>query len=405
MLEIRVAELDSHRTVVGDLFVKCGTALAGAASDRFARAAHTQRSNATTTNSSSSSQVCGVLRRCSSVAEAPLDSLSRLWNRSRLCTEVHRIDLDCFRQRAHEYDATVARCVHLDRFCSSADWVLSAHHALMPRREELVYCDNDAWIALARGRDVRGFTYLEPLEASWALACPIVGAEPAMLLEVCRSHRWDVLLLAGILDGTQTQARILSALIGRFEVRRGDATVRHVADLSDGLDAYLSRRTRNFRRSLARARRRAADAGIEIEIADDADPEAAYARVLDIERRTWKGRAGVGIDAGGMREFYRLVVGRLASRGALRLRFARLGDHDIAYILGGLFAGAYRGLQFGYDANRADIGLGNLCQYHQMATLCAEGIGTYDLGTTGGAYKRRWSDRTVESSTFVIINA
>ncbi|RMH38469.1 MAG: GNAT family N-acetyltransferase [Deltaproteobacteria bacterium] len=318
---------------------------------------------------------------------------------------MHRIDLDTLYERAGEYDAAVASRTEVDRFCTSSDWILPAHEELMPPREPLLFRDGDAWIAFARGRHERGFTYLEPLEASWALASPVVGAEPEALVAVCANHRWDVLLLAGLLDGTDAKRRLLAELGRRYDLRRGATTVRHVADLAAGVDGYLARRSRNFRRSLSRARRRARDAGVDIVAADREPPDAAIARVLAVDARSWKGRAGVGIEGSGLRGFYARMVGRLAARGALRLRFARHGDRDVAFILGGVFGDTYRGLQFAYDADWARIGLGNLCQIEQMAALCSEGIAVYDLGTTGGRYKRRWADRTVASTLYVVVNA
>lgn len=321
---------------------------------------------------------------------------------------VHHVDLQRipfadFDALAGEYDSAVARSSDLDRFCSSADWVIPAHRALMPpNRTAQIFRDGDAWIALARGITRRGFAYLEPLEAAWGLASPLVNAAPEMVVGTCAALEWDVLLLAGVLDGRYRDA-LLGALGARFAVRRSETTSRHVVDLEAGLDAYLGRLSRQHRRSLARSRRRAARAGIETEIADRADPDAAFARMQAVERRSWKGRKRVGFEASGMGEFYRLMIRRLARRQALRLRFLRAGDDDVAFIFGGLFAGTYRGLQFGYDAAHRELGLGNLCQIEQIAALCDEGVSLYDLGTTGDHYKRRWSDRTVNSTTLVVV--
>lgn len=39
-----------------------------------------------------------------------------------------------------------------------------------------------------------------------------------------------------------------------------------------------------------------------------------------------------------------------------------------------------------------------------MQALCGDGsIAVYDLGTTGGDYKRRWTDRVVESTMFFVV--
>jgi hypothetical protein len=316
---------------------------------------------------------------------------------------LHRIDIDGLRERAADYDDAVRGAADLDRFCTSSDWVLPAHDALMPRREPLVFRDGDAWLALARGRAPSGYVYLEPLEASWGLACPIVSTEPDLVAEVAGRLEWHVLLITGVLDRSVTQRRLVRSLGRRFNVRRGSSTTRYLADLDRGLDAYLGRRSRHLRRSLSRSRRHAEIAGVEIEAADDLDLDRAFERIAGIERQTWKGREGVGFLASGMGPFYRQMIGRLQERGALRLAFARRDGCDLAYIFGGLFAGTYRGLQFGYHADCAELALGNLCQLHQIEALCAEKVAAYDLGTTGDHYKQRWADRTITSTAIIAI--
>lgn len=316
---------------------------------------------------------------------------------------MHRISIDRFRTRAGDYDEAVRNAGDLDRFCSSSDWVLPAHDSLMPPREVLVYCDGDSWLAFARGRAERGFIYLEPLEASWGLACPLVSTEPELLAEFASATEWHVLLITGVLDGSPTRRALDRALTPRFNVRLGSETSRHIAELADGFDAYLGRRGRSLRRSIARARRRVALEGIEFETADGADPEDAYARICAVEETTWKGREGVGFVASGMGPFYRQMIGRLSARGGLRLRFARRGGRDLAYIVGGVFAGTYRGLQFGFHADCRELGLGNLSQAVQIEALCAEGVRRYDLGTTGSHYKRRWADREITSTAVIVV--
>jgi hypothetical protein len=83
---------------------------------------------------------------------------------------------------------------------------------------------------------------------------------------------------------------------------------------------------------------------------------ALYARQA-VEARSWKAREGVGISAGPMRAFYQLMLPRLCARGQQRTLFARLGELDIGYVLGAVFEGEYRGLQFSYDAEHARGGI------------------------------------------------
>ena len=73
----------------------------------------------------------------------------------------------------------------------------------------------------------------------------------------------------------------------------------------------------------------------------------------------------------------------------------------LAFILGGVFAGEYRGLQFSFDAEYRHHALGNLLQLQQIEALCEEGNEVYDLGTAM-PYKERWAETVVETRLLVI---
>jgi len=185
-----------------------------------------------------------------------------------------------------------------------------------------------------------------------------------------------------------------------FRIRGQQLTRRLRADLSEGPDDFLSRRSRGFRRTLRRAQRATATEGIRFEAAHlgDPSPDRLFARIMDVEARSWKGQAEVGIESGPMRAFYDLMLTRLHRAGNLRLLFAQRDGRDLAYVLGGITEGEYRGLQFSYDADEAHLSLGSLCQWTQIQQLCVEGIVTYDLGMDM-AYKHRWADHSFDTHT------
>jgi len=59
-------------------------------------------------------------------------------------------------------------------------------------------------------------------------------------------------------------------------------------------------------------------------------------------------------------------------------------------------------LQFSYDADLSQFGIGGLLQYHQVVELCDEGIARYDLGTEMD-YKRRWAEDIMETEMLVLV--
>jgi CelD/BcsL family acetyltransferase involved in cellulose biosynthesis len=311
---------------------------------------------------------------------------------------------------ADDFDREVAATPAIDRFCSSSAWILAAASALMPPRAPFAFRSASGYFAAMRGVHPAGFPYIEPIELAWGLAAPLIGRDPAALAAdvaaVLAARRdWQLAILSGMTaDGPQRRA-LDRLLPPRWERRRGTPTVRHVASLDGGVDGFLARRSRELRKSLRKSQRAAGQAGVTFEAVRVTAAEGAaalYARIQDVEAASWKARDGVGISAGPMRSFYELMLPRLCATGQQRTVFARAGGRDVGYIFGAVFEGEYRGLQFSYDDDRAELGIGGLLQYHQIVGLCDEGVARYDLGTEMD-YKRRWAEEVMETEMLVLV--
>ena len=314
-----------------------------------------------------------------------------------------QIPLEELAESSEAFDEAV-----IDQFCSSTDWILPAMRGLMPKRESYVFEDQGCYWAFMRAPHPGGFSYLEPLEAMWALACPVVGADVGRLAagveHLCTQPKdaWRLMVLAGLPASHPLLPELVTRLTGRVRLALGESSVRLVASLEGGIPAYLERRSKGFRRSLRRSEAKARDAGIAFEDGSSLPAEIAFRRIIEIEKRGWKGRDEVGIVSGDMHNFYELMLPRLAARGAQQVRFATKDGNDIAYIMGGLRGGTYRGLQFSYDYDFAEYALGNLLQIEQMRHCAQIGINHYDLGMSMD-YKRRWSDLEHETLALFVI--
>lgn len=310
---------------------------------------------------------------------------------------------------ADDFDREIAVTPAIDRFCSSSAWILAASATLMPPRAPFSFRGTHGYFAAARGIHPAGFPYIEPIELAWGLASPIVGRDSLALSEeivavLAERRDWQLAILAGMVGDGPQRRTLERALPARWERRRGTPTIRHVASLDGGVDGYLSRRSRDLRKSLRKSLKVAIAAGVTFESVrvPEGDATALYERIQDAEAKSWKAREGVGISAGSMRAFYGAMLPRLCLLGQQRTIFARYRDRDIGYILGAVFEGEYRGLQFSYDDAHRDFGLGGLLQYHQIVELCAADIGRYDLGTEMD-YKRRWAEDTMETEMLVLV--
>ena len=308
-----------------------------------------------------------------------------------------------------DFDREVAATPAIDRFCSSSAWILAASTALMPPRAAFSFRGDHGYFAAMRGVHPAGFPYIEPIELAWGLASPLIGHDPRGLIEelvpLLASRRdWQIAILAGLTVAGPQRRALDTTLPARWERRRGQPTIRHVASLEGGLDGFLSRRSRELRKSLRKALRAADAEGLVFDDvrAPAGEAQALYARIQAVEAQSWKAREGVGISAGPMRAFYAAMLPRLCALGQQRTIFARKGDRDVGYILGAVMGGEYRGLQFSYDDDLARLGIGSLLQYHQIEALVAEGVTRYDLGTEMD-YKRRWAEDIMETEMLVIV--
>lgn len=318
------------------------------------------------------------------------------------------LSLDDLKNHQLAFDAQVQKTAHIDHFCSSSMWILPAAHGLMPPREPWIWQTPNGYIALMKGHHPRVGTFLQPLEGAWAFPSALIGPNPLTLVrsfaDLIGFHRdWDSIFLSGLDD----QSPLFQALVYRLQARyklyfAKEPTQRHHADLRDGAEALLARRSRNFRRSLKRSVAQGQAEGITfIDYDENATAPTLFERILAIEKRSWKAKDGSGICVGTMRDFYQKMLPMLMERGALCLYFAQQGGVDIGYILGARWNGVYRGLQFSFDDAHRHLGLGNLMQWHQLQALEGQGIHTYDLGSDS-PYKARWSDHIWQTQTLII---
>ena len=301
-----------------------------------------------------------------------------------------RLDRAGLEACAGEYDAAVDADPAVDGFCTRTDWVLSFHDAFHPGGELVAARRGSSFVALAARGPV-----LEPLEAMWGFASPLVGADSLELLceLLAERRRHELLYLAGLPPRDPRTRALILRLDATHALSVVTTTERFVARLDD-LEGYLARRSAKFRAGARAALRRVRAAGIGFEAVSclsPAEAEAAYARVLAVERRSWKTATGNGVERGPMREFYAGMYPRLAARGALRLLFARHGGEDVGYLAGGIAGTTFRGLQFSFDERLRALGLGNALQLEQIARLSGSGVTAYDLGAQS-AYKARWAE-------------
>lgn len=313
-----------------------------------------------------------------------------------------------FEANASAYDALVLQTPGVDLFCSTSMWTLPAYRAFLEQPEPIFYWHPTGAASFVTQDSPYWGRMLVPLEASWCLACPLVTPAPSFFApafaELMQSMTdWDCLFIAGVPEGGALWNSLLHAFQG-YQAYRAHPSLRCQASLAQGLDGFLARRSRKFRKNLRRSQRLATRVGLKVIKKADWDTHNVATfiqQAMTCEEKSWKGVAGEGVNQGSMRCFYENMMPRLAARGCLRTVIAELNGQVVGYAFGGVWGDVFRGLQFSYLPEYQQLSLGNLMQVALIEELCGEGIGTYDLGMDM-PYKHRWMDQHVTTHALII---
>jgi len=296
-----------------------------------------------------------------------------------------------------------------DPFSCRTEWQLSLQEAYFPRRRLHLRTAGSSVLALAERRYPDFGATLEPLDCLWFFASPLLGPEAPDLLEAFVAERIangepSTLLLGGVLPDGALRERILRAFHRRFEIFRVKTVTVCSASLEGGVDGFLGRRSRLFRKRLRQAELRGREAGLAFERVDPRTPaaaKAAFARMLAVELTSWKGLAGRGIEDRLSSVFYSAMLRRLAASGAGRVIFACAEERDVGYIFGGLGERVYRGQQFSYAEDWSAFSIGKLLQQEQIRWLAEEGILQYDMGPMMD-YKQHWTETRLRMEALLL---
>tara|TARA_R110002096_G_scaffold27831_2_gene84615 strand:- start:431 stop:1393 length:963 start_codon:yes stop_codon:yes gene_type:complete len=320
---------------------------------------------------------------------------------------MRRLSYPEFLKRREEFDAAVAGTAEISKFCSSSAWQVAANGFLHESESEsepefFIVEEEGNWVVLVE-REQPGIWF--PMESAWMFGSPLIGD-----LEACVSLlRCAVEELKGpvgfCIGGVRKEGELHGHLkeLGRKALRYEEfpATDCMRIDLAEGYDAWLARRSKKFQKSV---RQLGDNDGCEIVDASLESPDLVFRRILEVQRRTYKWRDGTDIFRNeSYVRFYRYLIEQLSESGRLRVLMAQREGADVAYILGGDFAGGYRGLQMSYVETERSTGIGNRLQLENLKQCAKAGLADYDLGMHAD-YKERWADRQDEYvAVFVVM--
>jgi hypothetical protein len=311
-----------------------------------------------------------------------------------------------FTDIATSFDETIASSAALqgiDPVCSTSNWILPVAQAFAPEAKQRVFAGDAGHVALIEHVTANG-PVLTSFDAVWGFATPFIGADPtALVLDISMLlRRLDFYALT--VSGLDPAGPLFDEVQQLGPAGFTDTADRCVADLNDGFDAWLGRRSTRFRRSLRAAVNRGEANGISLEHLKPttaAEVDAAFERLLRVERTSWKTDASSGLVDTRLGEFTHAMARRFAAIGALRVQFARLDGNDIGYVIGARIGDRYRGFQHSFNKGLPELSIGKLLQFHTIAAVDAEGATVYDMGMHM-EYKESYADR-IESTVTAII--
>jgi CelD/BcsL family acetyltransferase involved in cellulose biosynthesis len=190
----------------------------------------------------------------------------------------------------------------------------------------------------------------------------------------------------------QSGARAAASLAGHSVAARSAALP--FATIGDGWDAYLARRSRNFRADLKRKEKSLRAAGevefrrteSERELGNDL---GTFFRLHD-ER--WDDRGGSTSSTDRVRLFLAEVAGRCLARGWLRLWQLTSAGEPAASFLGWSLGPTYSYYLAGFDSRLARHSPGTVLLAHTIRDAIGDGCERYDLLLGDESYKARFAD-------------
>lgn len=318
---------------------------------------------------------------------------------------MNRLTYSEFLERRDEFAAAVNGMDEIATFCSGPIWGTAAHdslHEIEADQNHFIVEHEGNWLVFVE-RQQQGVYF--PLESGWLFGSPLIGDTnrlPEFLLEAAGEFLPSPVgfVIGGVRNQGKLHQRLRDPKIPCLQLKEFPATDCMTIDLSDGVDGWLTRRSRKFRRTM---RNLPGTETVAIENGEQMDPDAAWERMLAIQRLTYKWKGGDDIFLNeSYAAFYRNLFDQVHERGVLRLLFATKDGKDVGYIFGGVPAMAYRGFQMSYVEEVRDLGIGNMLQFENLRRCAAEGITEYDLGMHA-PYKERWADRQDRYSVVFLV--
>lgn len=206
-----------------------------------------------------------------------------------------------------------------------------------------------------------------------------------------RNRCWDVLQLCQLPEGSETLEE-MTRLVSRCRAGTWRSGASPYIPMNRTWIEFLSGLGGKYRYSLRSRFKRLQQTGqVALETIHVAEAPALEV-ALKIESAAWKGENGTAILSNPeTAKFYRLLAGRAARRGWLRLQFLRVGSARAAFDYSLVYGNRIHLLKVGYDPAFAPYSPSNLLLHQVLQAGFAEGASEYDFLGDAVEWKLRWT--------------
>jgi len=183
------------------------------------------------------------------------------------------------------------------------------------------------------------------------------------------------------------QSEALAALVSAAQqkglwVNTRDEIETAIADVSGGLEAYMTRLSSSTRKKMRSLDRKLRKEGAEVQIAGQAGAgeDAVLAAALDVSSRSWKAQGGTDIGSQSSdRAFFEALYRRLSPKGKIRVMTTELDGVAVSSIVDLVQGDTTYGLVSDYDDSYHAKGVGRFAGEECMRIAIDEGSNRYDM--------------------------
>lgn len=218
---------------------------------------------------------------------------------------------------------------------------------------------------------------------------------------------WDTFTFTIIDGGAAANAFEQMAHSRGYVVDTLSKSYRPFLSLTQDWDSYFSQLDSKFRYNFRHCEKKLKGFGsVQFKTYETKEASIEFIdTMLQIERRSWKEKAGTSITTNLYQErFYKLFTPRAVENGWFLGLLLTVNDVPIAHQCGIVFENIFHNLKTSYDESYKAVSPGHLITGFAIRELYRRGVAIYDFHGDPEWYKMRWAKTTYSQIHYIMYN-